>query len=98
MMSGHGPDSVAASIITGLTGCRRDTGQWVDRSQELAIVRAEVEALRHGEGAAVWVEGEPGWRSSVRRCVTASRPNGGDAPQDADRCNHPESFAGMGTA
>jgi DNA-binding CsgD family transcriptional regulator len=34
--------------------------QWVDRSQELATLRAGVEALRHGEGAAVWVEGEPG--------------------------------------
>src|ERR1700733_10064734 len=34
--------------------------QWVDRSQELATVRAGVEALRHGEGAAIWVEGEPG--------------------------------------
>ena len=34
--------------------------KWVDRSQELATVRAGVEALRHGEGAAVWVEGEPG--------------------------------------
>src|SRR5579859_5118236 len=34
--------------------------QWVDRSQELATVRAGLEALRHGEGAAVWVEGEPG--------------------------------------
>ena len=34
--------------------------QWVDRSGELATVRAGVEALRHGGGAAVWVEGEPG--------------------------------------
>jgi len=34
--------------------------QWVDRSQELATLRAGVEALRHGGGAAVWVEGEPG--------------------------------------
>jgi predicted ATPase len=34
--------------------------QWVDRSQELATLRAGVEALRRGEGAAVWVEGEPG--------------------------------------
>jgi DNA-binding CsgD family transcriptional regulator len=34
--------------------------QWVDRSQELATLRAGVEALRHGEGAAIWVEGEPG--------------------------------------
>jgi AAA ATPase domain len=34
--------------------------QWVDRSQELAALRAGVEALRHGGGTAVWVEGEPG--------------------------------------
>jgi DNA-binding CsgD family transcriptional regulator/tetratricopeptide (TPR) repeat protein len=34
--------------------------KWVDRSQELATLRAGVEALRHGGGAAVWVEGEPG--------------------------------------
>ena len=34
--------------------------QWADRSQELAALRAGVEALRHGGGAAVWVEGEPG--------------------------------------
>src|SRR5580693_4954844 len=34
--------------------------RWVDRSQELATLRAGVEALRHGGGAAVWVEGEPG--------------------------------------
>ena len=34
--------------------------QWVDRSQELATLRAGVEALRQGGGAAVWVEGEPG--------------------------------------
>ena len=34
--------------------------QWVDRSRQLATVRAGVEALRHGTGTAVWVEGEPG--------------------------------------
>src|SRR5580704_18023136 len=34
--------------------------EWVDRSHELAAVRAGVEALRQGGGAAVWVEGEPG--------------------------------------
>ena len=33
---------------------------WVDRSQELATLRAGIEALRQGGGAAVWVEGEPG--------------------------------------
>src|SRR5260370_4430789 len=34
--------------------------RWVDRSQELATLRAGVEALRRGGGTAVWVEGEPG--------------------------------------
>ncbi len=34
--------------------------RWVDRSQELATLRAGVEALRQGGSAAVWVEGEPG--------------------------------------
>jgi DNA-binding CsgD family transcriptional regulator len=34
--------------------------KWVDRSQELIALRTGVEALRHGGGAAVWVEGEPG--------------------------------------
>jgi DNA-binding CsgD family transcriptional regulator/tetratricopeptide (TPR) repeat protein len=34
--------------------------QWVGRTQELAILRAATDALGRGEGAAVWVEGEPG--------------------------------------
>jgi len=34
--------------------------QWVGREQELATLRAGVEALGRGEGAVVWVEGEPG--------------------------------------
>jgi DNA-binding CsgD family transcriptional regulator len=34
--------------------------RWVGRGQELAVVRAGVEALGRGEGAVVWVEGEPG--------------------------------------
>jgi hypothetical protein len=34
--------------------------QWVSRGQELAVLRAGVEALGRGEGAVVWVEGEPG--------------------------------------
>jgi hypothetical protein len=29
--------------------------QWVDRSQELTALRAGVEALRQGGGAAVWI-------------------------------------------
>ena len=34
--------------------------QWVGRTQELAILRAAAKSLRGGEGAVVWVEGEPG--------------------------------------
>ncbi len=34
--------------------------QWVGRGPELATLRAGVEALGRGEGAVVWVEGEPG--------------------------------------
>jgi DNA-binding CsgD family transcriptional regulator len=34
--------------------------QWVGRGQELAALRAGVDALGRGEGAVVWVEGEPG--------------------------------------
>jgi AAA ATPase domain len=34
--------------------------QWVDRDEELAILRGGVEALRRDEGTVVWVEGEPG--------------------------------------
>jgi KaiC/GvpD/RAD55 family RecA-like ATPase len=34
--------------------------QWVGRERELAVVRVGVEALGRGEGAVVWVEGEPG--------------------------------------
>ena len=34
--------------------------KWVDRSQELAALRAGVDALRQGGGTAVWVEGDPG--------------------------------------
>src|ERR1700741_3191487 len=34
--------------------------QWVGRGPELAVLRAGVEALGRGEGAVVWVEGEPG--------------------------------------
>jgi DNA-binding CsgD family transcriptional regulator len=51
--------------------------KWVDRSQELAALRAGVEALRGGEGAAVWVEGEPGIGKSslvVEALAGASEP------------------------
>jgi DNA-binding CsgD family transcriptional regulator len=33
---------------------------WVGRGQELAILHTGIEALGRGEGAVVWVEGEPG--------------------------------------
>jgi predicted ATPase len=33
---------------------------WVGRTQELAVLRAGAEALHRGEGAVVWIEGEPG--------------------------------------
>jgi hypothetical protein len=34
--------------------------QWVGRQDELATFRAAIDALGRGEGAVVWVEGEPG--------------------------------------
>jgi DNA-binding CsgD family transcriptional regulator len=34
--------------------------RWVGRGPELAALRTGVEALRRGQGAVVWVEGEPG--------------------------------------
>jgi AAA ATPase domain len=54
--------------------------QWVDRSQELATLRAGVEALRRGEGAAVWVEGEPGIGKSslVAEALTGAGEPGWD--------------------
>ena len=36
------------------------SSNWVGDERELGILRAGVEALARGEGAAVWVEGEPG--------------------------------------
>jgi DNA-binding CsgD family transcriptional regulator len=52
--------------------------QWVGRGQELAIVRAGVEALGRGEGAVVWVEGEPGIGKSS---LVAEALAGGSAPE-----------------
>jgi DNA-binding CsgD family transcriptional regulator/tetratricopeptide (TPR) repeat protein len=51
--------ALARAYVTGMLPIGRPP-QWVDRAQELAIVHDAVEALRRGEGAAVWVEGEPG--------------------------------------
>ena len=52
--------------------------QWVGREQELAILRAGVEALGHGEGAVVWVEGEPGIGKSS---LVAEALAAGSAPE-----------------
>jgi len=51
--------------------------QWVGRGRELAILRAGIEALGRGEGAVLWVEGEPGIGKSslvAEALVVASRP------------------------
>src|SRR5580693_1901306 len=48
--------------------------QWVDRGAELTTLTAGVEALHRGEGAVVWVEGEPGIGKSslVAEALTAA--------------------------
>ena len=54
--------------------------QWVGRGQELAILRAGVEALGRGEGTVVWVEGEPGIGKSslVAEALAAGNAPGWD--------------------
>ena len=51
---------------------------WVGRGEELAVVRAGVEALRRGEGALIWVEGEPGIGKSS---LVAEALAAGSAPE-----------------
>jgi hypothetical protein len=53
---------------------------WVDRGQELAGLRAGVEAPGRGEGAVVWVEGEPGIGKSslVAEALAAGGTTGWD--------------------
>ncbi|HJY03677.1 MAG TPA: ATP-binding protein, partial [Streptosporangiaceae bacterium] len=48
--------------------------QWVDRGPELTTLTAGVQALHRGEGAVVWVEGEPGIGKSslVAEALTAA--------------------------
>jgi predicted ATPase len=50
--------------------------QWVGRTPELAVLRAAAEALHGGEGAVVWVEGEPGIGKSslVAEALNAMTP------------------------
>ena len=49
---------------------------WVGREQELAVLRAGVEALDRGEGAVVWVEGEPGIGKSCLVAEALAAANG----------------------
>jgi len=53
---------------------------WVGREHELAVLRAAMEALDHGEGTVVWVEGEPGIGKSalVAEALAAANQPGWD--------------------
>ena len=62
------PESAPGALLGASSGTAYVTAmwpigrppQWVGRTQELEILRAAAKSLRGGEGAAVWVEGEPG--------------------------------------
>ncbi len=49
---------------------------WVGREQEMAVLRGGVEALDRGEGAVVWVEGEPGIGKSSLVAEALAAANG----------------------
>jgi DNA-binding CsgD family transcriptional regulator/tetratricopeptide (TPR) repeat protein len=53
---------------------------WVGRAPELATLRTAADALRRGEGTAVWIEGEPGIGKSslVAEALAAARDPGWD--------------------
>jgi hypothetical protein len=61
--------------------------QWVGRAQELAIVGASVEAFARGEGAVVWIEGEPGIGKSslVAEAATRGGTSGGGSPTSSPK-------------
>jgi DNA-binding CsgD family transcriptional regulator len=69
----------SGAYVTGMWTVDRPP-QWVGRGPELAILRAGVEALGRGEGAVVWVEGEPGIGKSslVAEALAAGKDAGWD--------------------